>query len=1239
MQSVGLHFNGTDTRCEIPVSLTSAGTWRLTLVIATDQSDTTDSKVYRQACLFGYDSPGYKSRDFHADIKQGNLFIFSGLAGSNNASQLQSGTLQTDNGDFGWDTGKFVADGKPHSVEVSYRDGEVLVFLDSEYLGFLNVLTTINSNLLYLGASLPGESVYSRFDLYDFELEIDGELSVSYQPDANSIQTSTLVDKSGNSHDGSLIGSFSMAETTLTIVDADTQRNVASDRPDFPYINPGTADLLTTSGGTTLTDLPVTQSVTGVAFYQPNMAKCFDIPPTSEIWIRLDIYTTSSYKTGDRLRVYDDDGDRYNGWSTSLYSTDKYMLWHNNTLKTGPNFLATDKLHSMLLHMKSDGSNGVIEYWFSNGDSDRYVGNVNDGKKFQNIYIQMDGRNIWVSNLIISDKELSLTDNVVAGSFDAQRMLLNSVEKAFDLERLVTKSWRYENYGIAEALTVSGNTVRNLPYEKSRTTSAFWQSGREACFGIPPAKELWVKWDLYYTGSAKWRVYNRENGNDTGVARQSDATSLVCYINGPTMVNVKPAGTITKATRKTYLLHMVSDATNGIIELWVDGQKHYSDNFQSQGLVYKGNVNNGDYFTGLYMQSDNNTNLFSNVIISDGQIGLDENTWRETDAERVIHTSVALNFDTVRQIVSQETPVNADFDLSRVIVTSTGVIADTERELLYGGYLDADIERKLQNAVTVDFDTQRRLKIPVVGYHDTERVIQYSAEVTVDVQRVVLESVEFNCDIWRQLPHKVNENSASLQSVTIGLQEQQLTDSLSFVMAGDIGIMEAVNFQAWDYNLMGRVEQTSKRGVLISCQCTCDIDEILYRQMAYTIPENAFEWTYEYNEAYNNYKSEHQDEEINKMPSAPASAHITAIAQALGKSVAIQFDDWISTMTTDVKSGTNYGGLIEELFGWTARLPHIMINCYMRGNTIYAVQRGHENNIFSLDDKKLTVHTVAKKLVRTTWGSDPNNNTEVESLYKSWYSDDLTPWPPEEELDPPGGGGGAIHDNNGLVQETEVVHGQERVITTYKYTDLGGGQKFLSEEKTVTIIGDQRVDEVTTYHKPVSYGQTQVYSADEEGILGTTVSPANFDDRISPYRYQQMTTGGYSEAFVSGAHDEYGNYYPAVYDAAGNRYLVTGHTAHREQIGQRTRLNAYALLDTSFPVDGYDKLSYLTEQIKWLDRRTEESVTLELYDCPHLVDFNDRIIWHGNVYFLRSNTATRTETIVNRQTLEFVRWY
>jgi hypothetical protein len=343
-------------------------------------------------------------------------------------------------------------------------------------------------------------------------------------------------------------------------------------------------------------------------------------------------------------------------------------------------------------------------------------------------------------------------------------------------------------------------------------------------------------------------------------------------------------------------------------------------------------------------------------------------------------------------------------------------------------------------------------------------------------------------------------------------------------------------------------------------------------------------------------------------------------------------------MSTEVKSGTNYAGLIEELFGWTSRLPHLMINCYIRGNTLYAVQRGHENNVVTLDGQKLSVHTINKKLLRMTWGSDPDSHTDVEPLYRSWVSDDLTPFPEQEESGGGGGGTSTIGQNN-LVSETEVNHGSERVVIQYKYQDMGGGQQFLYEEIQNTYIDGELIDHVVTTHEPVSYGQAQVYSTDDDGVLGSVVSPSNFDERITPYQYGQITSGGYSEAFAGGGHDEYGNYYTAVRDSQGTRYLITGHESHKEQIGQRTRLNAYALVDTSFPVDGYDKLQYLTNQIEWLDRKTEESVTLDIYDYPHLIDFNDRIIWNGNTYYLRSNTAIKSETIVNKQTLEFVRWY
>ena len=966
MESVGLHFNGTNSLCTIPVSLSTATSWSVTIVLATDQTDSSDVKIYRQACVFGYDSANYKSKDFHVDLKQGNLFIFSGLVGSNSSSTINAGTLSADGGDYGWDTQRFIADGNIHLINVRFNNGRLTVFLDNENLGYLNATYSIDSSSLYLGASFGGEKIYSRFDLYDFELLVNDSLVVNYQPTANALQSSQLVDNSGNNNDGTLTGTFSVTSTQLTIDDFDIERDVTNSQPAFPYVNPGRADLLTISGGTTLTDLPASQSKTGVAFYQPTQSACFGIPAIKEIWIRCDIYTTSNYSNGDRLRIYNvGSNDITNGFSTNPTISDQYMLWHNDIRKDGASFLASNKLQTLFLHMKSDASNGVVEYRFANGDGDKYTGNVNNGNDFDNVFIQMDGSNIWVSNVVIS------------------------------------------NVQIFAEIDYSYDTVRNQ------------------------------------------------------------------YLN------------------------------------------------------------------------------------------------------------------------------IADYgDLLRTVYLPVTLIADTERKV--NGILVNDV-------------------------YDTERVLSRTITATYDMMR--------------QIPHDISDTQQGvLQSLTVSLQEQQLTDNVSFVMAGDINIMDAVTFQAWDYILYCRAEETSKRGILLSCKCTVDIDEILYQKMAYKIPSSAFQWTTEYNEAYAKYNYLHPTEPAEKMPSAPASAHITSIAGCIGKNVSIQFSDWISTMSTEVKSGTNYAGLIEELFGWTSRLPHLMINCYIRGNTLYAVQRGHENNVVTLDGQKLTVHTINKKIMRMTWGSDPNSNTDVDPLYRSWVSDDLTPFPEQEESGGGGEGTSTIGQNN-LVSETEVNHGSERVVTQYKYQDMGGGQQFLYEEIQNTYVGGELIDHVVTTHKPVSYGQAQVYSTDDDGVLGSVVSPSNFDERITPYQYGQITSGGYSEAFAGGGHDEYGNYYTAVRDSQGTRYLITGHESHKEQIGQRTRLNAYALVDTSFPVDGYDKLQYLTNQIEWLDRKTEESVTLDIYDYPHLIDFNDRIVWNGNTYFLRSNTAIKTETIVNKQTLEFVRWY
>lgn len=176
-----LHFNGTNTYVTIPVNVQTETSWKATIELSTT-STSSGSAIYNQPCIFGYDSGGYRSRDFHIDISGGNLYIFSGLSGTNSSSQLNYGTLTTSGGDFGWNTQQSIADGNLHTIEVeaSYSTNTITVTLDSVNLGYLNVVNTINSTYLALGSSYNGERKYAEFDLKSFAMDINDSPAVEY---------------------------------------------------------------------------------------------------------------------------------------------------------------------------------------------------------------------------------------------------------------------------------------------------------------------------------------------------------------------------------------------------------------------------------------------------------------------------------------------------------------------------------------------------------------------------------------------------------------------------------------------------------------------------------------------------------------------------------------------------------------------------------------------------------------------------------------------------------------------------------------------------------------------------------------------------------------------------------------------------------------------------------------------------------------------------------------------------
>ncbi|MBR0103131.1 MAG: hypothetical protein IJQ01_06495, partial [Selenomonadaceae bacterium] len=102
--------------------------------------------------------------------------------------------------------------------------------------------------------------------------------------------------------------------------------------------------------------------------------------------------------------------------------------------------------------------------------------------------------------------------------FDVERKLSNAVEATFDVERKF--KWRYLNAGTADTLIIAGTTLTNLPITQSKTGTAFYQTTRAKSFDLPATDEVWLKFDVYFDGSNRWRAYNGGSNGTTGITAQ-----------------------------------------------------------------------------------------------------------------------------------------------------------------------------------------------------------------------------------------------------------------------------------------------------------------------------------------------------------------------------------------------------------------------------------------------------------------------------------------------------------------------------------------------------------------------------------------------------------------------------------------------------------------------------------------------------------------------------------------------
>lgn len=449
----------------------------------------------------------------------------------------------------------------------------------------------------------------------------------------------------------------------------------------------------------------------------------------------------------------------------------------------------------------------------------------------------------------------------------------------------------------------------------------------------------------------------------------------------------------------------------------------------------------------------------------------------------------------------------------------------------------------------------------------------------------------------RNIPYDMDNvgNNQGLQSVSLTLSEMQTTDTASFVVANmDIPLLQAIKGTYIDYPYSFLVDETNKDGALQNVHLTNDIDALYYTPF--------------------NYNKGAKETDI-----LSAKAHLGKVAGLLNKRLVTYFDDFLPELQGE-QTNTTYDSVISSLFGWGSRVPTMMINCYIRDNTLYAIQRGCEPSVIDITNSKRTRPTINKQIMRTTWKLEETKKMPelggANSRKKSYTVEPFT---------------GSIGDDeysSGHVSNQGFTYNEE-YMTERDWTDPKTGWHI--HTRYVYAITESKehilIEEETTYTSPEGDSETERHTYHTMGNGYTVADHYKKEDGEEMYVGSSTGVGSYSGTLSSKGRNL------AQIALGGKTIYSFGSTGAIIWDGETF------LLDSTFPITDIETLQKLTDAIIALNRKTKETLTFDLYNCPHIIGFDDRIKIDNNLYYLVNNTATKTPRITNKQTITCVRWY
>ena len=524
--------------------------------------------------------------------------------------------------------------------------------------------------------------------------------------------------------------------------------------------------------------------------------------------------------------------------------------------------------------------------------------------------------------------------------------------------------------------------------------------------------------------------------------------------------------------------------------------------------------------------------------------------------------------------------------------------------------VSGDTSRSLNTSIATRADTLRDIrivkKIRVTG--DALRRIGHCKAALVDTKRTLIKQSRIVADTKIEIPHTLTYaefRERGIRSFSVTLGELTLSDTIQLETVRPLSIDACVEGRVLDYAFRFLVEETSQRGIMQSVKGTYSKDTLLYTPIHIYVER------------------------------AKVSRYAAEIAAALGLKLHRLTDDFTPSQNFE-GSGMTYHDFISALFGWTAKLPQRQINVFIRGDTLHIIQRGMEESVIDITNWPHAQPTIERKLVRSVWHSSHNDSSGAHN------EEDTVPVPFSgtisfKEIS-------RTYSNGFLVRETN-----ENGYSTYSYDG-----EYLAEKRTHNVDG-------STSRTDYAYASTgrDVYLFKE---WERTTEPVNDGKKHTEYDWEDWSREKGTERITYHAPLGYGWYATTVYvdgvlEGSSLSQGKPGGKASQFTVEQSNlSLGAHyasddtlpysSLIDTEFPVVGAEYLRMLTREIEWLNRKTQETVTVEIRariqngvpDIDHIVDFTERIRFEGHEYFLQSNTVELTPRLL-RQTIKMVRWY